>query len=357
MRLRKISIKNYKIFRDFELDLTDDGKTQNLIAIAGINGSGKTTLLRDIIFEFFANHKITGNINIEIEFLDERTKEIKILSLDRDELDNANSYGTGSYIDLKFPKTYYLKAGEINPKQSKEIILEFIDKLIYQHDKKSSEAYENVQKILQNLFSDFEMQISFSGIGQNREVYFKNSEQKQIKIEELSSGEQELITKCFSLHLAEIKDSIILVDEPEGSMHPNWQNRIVHLYQKLANENNNQVFLATHSPHIISSVKKEQIRVFVKEDNKIKAIHEFSGSYGWRIDKILLEIFRMTTLRTPWVESEMNILKQQVVDNKINKNEFISKLSYLENILGYDDIDLTMLRFEKKMREKQNEEN
>jgi len=357
MKLRKIEIKNYKIFKDFELDLTNNGITQNLVVIAGINGSGKTTLLRDIIFDFFANERINGDTNISFEYFDELTKNIKILNLDNRSLLDAYDYNTTRYIDLKFPKTYYFKAGEINQKKSKEIILDFIDKLIYQKDKKSSEAYEIVQKILQDLFYDFDIQISFNGIGQNRDVYFQNNDKKQIKIEELSSGEQELITKCFSLYLAEIKDSIILVDEPEGSMHPNWQNRIVTIYQKLANENNNQILLATHSPHIISSVTKEQIRVLIKEETKIRTIYNFSGSYGWRIDKILLEIFRMTTLRTPMIEKEISILKRQILNNEFTDNEFINKFSYLEKMLGYDDIDLTMLRFEKKIREKQNEKN
>jgi len=354
MKLRKISITNYKIFKDFELDLTNNGITQNLIVIAGINGSGKTTLLRDIIFEFFANHRINGDVNITFESFNNNANKIEILSFDRTSLQD-NEINKHGYIDLKFPKTYYFKAGEINQKKSKDIILEFIDKLIYQKDKKSSEAYEVVQKILQDLFSDFDMQVKFSGIGQDRDVYFQNNDQNQIKIEELSSGEQELITKCFSLYLAEIKNSIILVDEPEGSMHPNWQNRIINIYQKIANENNNQIFLATHSPHIVSSVNKEQIRVFIKEDNKIRAIHDFSGSYGWRIDKILLEIFRITTLRTPVIQKEISILKQQILNNDFDNNEFTNKLSYLEKILGFDDIDLTMLRFEKKIREKQNE--
>lgn len=140
-------------------------------------------------------------------------------------------------------------------------------------------------------------------------------------------------------------------------MHPTWQNRIINIYQKIANENNNQIFLATHSPHIVSSVNKEQIRVFIKEEDKIRAIHDFSGSYGWRIDKILLEIFRMTTLRTPLIEKEISVLKRKILNNEFNNEEFINKVSYLEKILGYDDIDLTMLRFEKKIREKQNEKN
>lgn len=357
MKLRKIKINNYKIFKDFELDMTKNGQIQNLIVIAGINGSGKTTILKDIIFEFFANHRINGHTAIFVDYVDKKTSENIVLELDRQRLNDANELNTSSYLDLKFPDTYYFKAGEIDPKGAKEIILEFIDKLIYLQDKKSSEAYTIVQKILEDLFYGFDMQVNFSGIGKNRDIYFENNNEKQIKIAELSSGEQELITKCFSLYLADIKNSIILVDEPEGSMHPNWQNRIVNIYKKIADENNNQIFIATHSPHIVSSVNKEQIRVLIKDEDKIMAIQEFSGSYGWRVDKVLLEIFRITTLRTPLIEKEINHLKKQILDDKFNTDEFKTKFSEMEKILGYDDSDLTMLRFEKKMREKQNEKN
>ncbi|RKZ44820.1 MAG: hypothetical protein DRR00_27520 [Candidatus Parabeggiatoa sp. nov. 3] len=47
MKIRKIHLKNYKMFNDVTLDFTDShGKTLDTIVIAGINGSGKTTLLQ-----------------------------------------------------------------------------------------------------------------------------------------------------------------------------------------------------------------------------------------------------------------------------------------------------------------------
>ncbi|MCK5536660.1 MAG: AAA family ATPase, partial [Bacteroidales bacterium] len=47
MKIRKISIKNYKIFDNLDLDFTDNkGKTLDTIILAGVNGCGKTTLLQ-----------------------------------------------------------------------------------------------------------------------------------------------------------------------------------------------------------------------------------------------------------------------------------------------------------------------
>ena len=56
-KLKKINLKNFKIFKDFELDFMYEGKAQNLIVLAGINGSGKTTILRDIIFSCISKDK------------------------------------------------------------------------------------------------------------------------------------------------------------------------------------------------------------------------------------------------------------------------------------------------------------
>jgi predicted ATP-binding protein involved in virulence len=47
MKIRKIHIKNYKMFNDVRLDFTNNnGETLDTIVIAGINGSGKTSLIQ-----------------------------------------------------------------------------------------------------------------------------------------------------------------------------------------------------------------------------------------------------------------------------------------------------------------------
>ena len=53
MKIRKLSIKNYKVFNDLELDFTDaNGKTLDKIVLAGVNGCGKTTILELILSIF-----------------------------------------------------------------------------------------------------------------------------------------------------------------------------------------------------------------------------------------------------------------------------------------------------------------
>ena len=69
MKIRKLKIKNYKIFDDVEFDFTDaDGKTLDTIVLAGVNGCGKTTVL-EVISKFFNHHFSTefDQSQIEIE--------------------------------------------------------------------------------------------------------------------------------------------------------------------------------------------------------------------------------------------------------------------------------------------------
>ena len=50
-KLAELTIKKYRLFQNFKLDLTDDkGNPLDTVILAGINGSGKTTIL-DFISE------------------------------------------------------------------------------------------------------------------------------------------------------------------------------------------------------------------------------------------------------------------------------------------------------------------
>ena len=73
MKIRKLKIKNYKIFDDVEFDFTDaDGKTLDTIVLAGVNGCGKTTVL-EVISKFFNHHFSTEFDQSQIEIESEIT--------------------------------------------------------------------------------------------------------------------------------------------------------------------------------------------------------------------------------------------------------------------------------------------
>lgn len=67
-----------------------------------------------------------------------------------------------------------------------------------------------------------------------------------------SSGERELLTYLFAIFALNVRNALIIVDEPELHLHPRWQNTLFLLFERLAKTTGNQFVLATHSPTFIS---------------------------------------------------------------------------------------------------------
>jgi predicted ATP-binding protein involved in virulence len=356
MKIRKIHIEDYKIFKDFDLDLTHDGRPLDIVVVAGINGSGKTTLF-EFIYDFMNGKKFHESIlDIQTSDIFQDSDNVTFIN-GIDEIFSGSLKPHLSYSESLKPYLSYFKAGTFIKTNAKSSIIEYIDKLIYEEDIQGSKAYQKVQQALNSFFDGFDLQIEFSRLDKKKEVYFKNKYSEKIKINDLSTGEQELITKAFSLYLTDLKDSVILIDEPETSLHPKWQNRILKIYKDFAKRNNNQIIIATHSPHIIASAKKESLRLLVKRGDKIEVVSDFEGSYGYEVQRVLLEIMDLDSLRNLEINKKLDQLKKLVFENNYKSKKFINLQKELENTLGRNDIDLSLLRLEIAKREKMNEKN
>jgi putative ATP-dependent endonuclease of the OLD family len=83
-----------------------------------------------------------------------------------------------------------------------------------------------------------------------------------------SSGERELLTYLFAIFALNVRDAIIIVDEPELHLHPKWQQTLLKLFARLAKSTGNQFLLATHSPTFVSPQSIQYVsRVFSKEQS------------------------------------------------------------------------------------------
>lgn len=78
-----------------------------------------------------------------------------------------------------------------------------------------------------------------------------------------SSGERELLTYLFAIFALNVRDAMIIVDEPELHLHPKWQKTLLQLFIRLAKSTGNQFLLATHSPTFVSPESIQYVsRVF-----------------------------------------------------------------------------------------------
>ena len=85
-------------------------------------------------------------------------------------------------------------------------------------------------------------------------LYF-NDEGGFTKINYASSGQQESIWILFLIFLLILNNRkvFLVVEEPEAHLYPIAQKQIVDLLSLLANANQNQIIITTHSPYILSS--------------------------------------------------------------------------------------------------------
>ena len=111
-------------------------------------------------------------------------------------------------------------------------------------------------------------------------------------------GKSSYFYGTLAIKMLNPENSIILIDEPELSLHPKWQQEVVDVYRKIGK--NNQIIIATHSPHILGSVRKENIMLLDK-DNEGKIVvrtgDELYNSYGQPTERILEDIMGLKTTR------------------------------------------------------------
>jgi predicted ATP-dependent endonuclease of OLD family len=72
---------------------------------------------------------------------------------------------------------------------------------------------------------------------------------KEINAYQLSSGEKQLLVILLTVLVQDNKPSILLMDEPETSLHIEWQRKLIKYIREL--NPNVQIIIATHSPDII----------------------------------------------------------------------------------------------------------
>lgn len=79
-----------------------------------------------------------------------------------------------------------------------------------------------------------------------------NDNGEEIPLHKLSSGEQNLIILYYKLAFSTDARTILLIDEPENSLHMAWVSKMLEDYQKMAEDLKCQIIIATHSPAFIN---------------------------------------------------------------------------------------------------------
>jgi len=352
MKLRKLHIEDYKMFKDFDIDFLDENdEALDIVVLAGVNGSGKTTLL-EFIKEFFNTLYDDTYGKFIMEIIDNQ----QIIKYDNYEIETIlNKFNRLEGKEVNYVDSLIYFSTDTSIENVEELMPEYLRKMVWDEDIKASEAFTRVRNYANDVFKDIDIQIEFDSRDGEKNLYFRNkSGGDKFLIRELSTGEKTLVSKVLYMYLAAIKDKVILIDEPELSLHPKWQNKVLKIYENFAKQNNCQIIIATHSPHIIGSAKPESIRLLKKEDNTIKVVDNFSRSYGLEFDKVLTEIMGVENLRTPPVARDIRRLWELLRDEEYESSQYQELYKSLETLLGDLDEDLVLARLEVAKLKSQN---
>ena len=99
-----------------------------------------------------------------------------------------------------------------------------------------------------------ERRFTYKSINISREkgFFFKTSRGKELELNQLSSGEQHEVVLLYELIFNVKPNILVLIDEPEISLHITWQKEFLNDLLKIIKIQNIQVLIATHAPSIIN---------------------------------------------------------------------------------------------------------
>lgn len=131
----------------------------------------------------------------------------------------------------------------------------------------------------------------------------------EYNLNQSSSGEYHFFSSMIGL-LATVKEnSLIFIDEPEISLHPNWQMKYLSFIRELFSEPEfatSHIIIATHSHFILSDLKGENSKIIgLKKENNNNVIVELEkdiDTYGWSAEDILFRVFNVKSSRNHYFE-------------------------------------------------------
>lgn len=159
-------------------------------------------------------------------------------------------------------------------------------------------------------------------------------------ISHASSGELCILFNILSIAGAITNNSIILIDEPELSLHPAWQTDFLPLLEKVfSNYKECHFIIATHSPQITSSLSQRNSYIVNLEKNPATFLNEPHAN-SQSSDFQLAYIFNAPGHRNEILLTQIIDLLSQIRDGREADNKFIEeteKLLHFYNLVPAND--------------------
>jgi len=265
---------------------------QDINILIGNNGTGKSTILniiyyilRGMIYKKFPDYVLGYilTINSNEKLTDDEYGGLTVdlngkLYNIKNDITLSTTINKNSYPNVTFIKTFdtELLTQEVARKISDERIKTKLDYELYQWTTEFRRYDARLSKRLEKLFLESSPEVDLRAERQKlyaTKTYFIDTVNRlfgktgkileitpendiffrvngtQISPYELSSGEKQMLIIMFSVLIQDNQPHVLLMDEPESSLHLDWQEQLIEILRKL--NPNCQLIIATHAPAII----------------------------------------------------------------------------------------------------------
>lgn len=173
-------------------------------------------------------------------------------------------------------------------------------------------------------------------------LFYKCGE--KITSEEMSSGEFAMLSTVLSISAAiNSPHTLVLLDEPELSQHPNWQMTLIDNLDRAMKNQVCHLLIATHSHMVVSDLPMNRSSVTQLEkdsEGNLIATPISECTYGWSAEEVLLKVFKTATDRNRYFGERIGKLLEQMGNNTIKPSEVRNELKELQEIsVHLSDVD------------------
>jgi len=164
------------------------------------------------------------------------------------------------------------------------------------------------------------------------EVYLSKDD-NEISLLEASSGELSLITSIVYLSTIIEHNTVILIDEPENSLHPKWQKEYVKNLLDIFYLYEPKIIIATHSPTILNGaeVDIQDIDIYLSKDFEITKKRKDSQN----IEESYYNFFGIITPENRFLSNLITEKINDLAEKEITRDQFNEFITALEETI-YD---------------------
>ncbi|WP_248548434.1 AAA family ATPase [Paenibacillus odorifer] len=338
------------------LDFTSCEIPYRINSFVGKNATGKTRILTELASRLSGAKKVGDStftpdrpsfskiIAISYSAFDELYKpfdEDKVIKDEKDsaEWDNESSDGNNREEDTIFGS--YVYCGLRNSKgllKLSEIEANFFNAYDRVMDRGRNKDW---LEIMSNILEDEHLKL-IEEIGRVRQEH-KGRATNYLR-DNLSSGQNILVSTMTEV-IANIEvDSLLLFDEPELHLHPNAIANFMRMFYEILNKFNSYAIVSTHSPLIIQEIPSKFVKLFNRSHNTPYIIEPAIQCFGENIGVLTNDIFevreRESNYKT-WFKKMKNEGKSyEYILDIFEENLSYNASTYLNSLFPeYDEVE------------------